>query len=271
MRIPFSPNRIVLVAMVIMLVSGSVMLSDVVGAQEATPEAEVGECATLMRIGSGSPEDACITVVHAVADAPGVDLYFNGQLAIENLQFAEVSGYNAVPAGTYSIDVVPTGRSLEDAVLNVPSLAVEAGMAYEVAAVGTLASIQPQVYPVDLTPLPPGPEGTPIQNTRVRVVHAVPDAPAVNITIIADDIAKRPITDLAFPNASDYITERAGAYQVRVELADFPVGSLDLSAVTFDGESVYTIYALGSIADGELQALPVAVNLETGELYRQRK
>ncbi len=260
----FRLSRVLSVAMMMaMVVSGSVVVTNSVTAQDGTPEAAVDACAPLM--GIGSPEDSCITVVHAVADAPGVDIYLNGQLAIENLQFAETSGYTAIPAGTYSIDVVPTAGALEDSVLNVPSLAVETGMAYEVAAVGTLDSIQPQVYPVDLSPLPPGPEGTPLQNTRVRVVHAVPDAPAVNITIIAGDIAQRPITDLAFPDASDYITERAGTYRIRVELADFPVGSLDLSSVTFEGESVYTVYALGSIGDGELQSLPIVINLDTGE------
>lgn len=244
------------------VVTGSAALTGIAEAQEATPVPEAVDCATLMEIGSSS--DACVTIIHAVADAPGVDIYLNGELAIENLEFAQVSGYTALPAGTYSIDVVPTGASIEESVLSVPTLAVEAGLAYEVAAVGTLDSIQPQVYPVDLSPLPPGQAGTPLQNTRVRVVHAVPDAPSVNITIIAGDIAERVITHSAFPDSSEFITKVAGIYRVLVEVADFPVGSIELGEVWFEGETVYTVYALGSLASGDLQALPISVNLETG-------
>ncbi len=164
----------------------------------ASPEAVAG-CDTIL--GIGSTGDTCLILIQASEDAGDLDLYIDGLKAVESLTFTNVSGYFALPAGSHDFALVPAGETT-DAALMTDDFATEAGTAYELAVVGTSDDLQLLVNPVDLSPLPPGTSGTPLENTRVRVIHAVPDAPAVNISVIAGDIAERVFTDLTYPQPS---------------------------------------------------------------------
>src|SRR5688500_14158641 len=105
-----------------------------VSAQDATPTmgADMGNC--VEALGIGSDGDACVNIIHASPDAPGVDVYVNGELALENLEFGTASGWVALPAGEHQVQVTATGGAPEDAVIDAP-VTLEAGAAYEVAAV----------------------------------------------------------------------------------------------------------------------------------------
>ena len=67
------------------------------GAQDATPAAV--DCTAA--IGTGAAGDACVNVVHASPDAPAVDVYVDGALALSNLAFPGSSGWVALPAGPH--------------------------------------------------------------------------------------------------------------------------------------------------------------------------
>ena len=54
---------------------------------------------------------ARIRVVHASPDAPAVDVLVNGQVAFQNVAFSEITDYAGLDAGTYSVQVVPTGAT----------------------------------------------------------------------------------------------------------------------------------------------------------------
>lgn len=228
----------------------------------ASPTAAVA-CATLMNL--GSPEDGCIIFIQASPDSGDLDLYIDGLKAVDALTFADVSGYFALPSGMHSFDFVPAGSSLDDAVLSALDVNIAPGAAYELATVGEHGELQLLVNPVDLSPVPPGAEGTPLQNTRVRAIHAVADAPAVDVSIIGDDIAERIFQDVSFPNVTDYVTKTAGAYRIQVAISDMDFATIDLDRVDFQGDTVYSMYAIGSVDSGDLRALQVSVNLDTGE------
>ena len=54
--------------------------------------------------------DGKIRLMHAIPDAPLVDVYANGKLLYKNLAFADVTKYINVPAGTYEIQLYRSGE-----------------------------------------------------------------------------------------------------------------------------------------------------------------
>jgi hypothetical protein len=90
-----------------------------------------------------SPTEAGLRVVHASPDAPAVDIWLYGNLAINSLAFGDASDYANLPAGDYDVVVVPAGAE-EPRVIEA-TLTLSPGQIYTVAAVGLLADIEPLV------------------------------------------------------------------------------------------------------------------------------
>ena len=130
-------------------------------------------------VGSAQSANARVRVVHASPDAPAVDVYVNGQAVLTGVPYFAVSPYLSVPAGAYRFQVTPAGAGLGSTVIDTTAT-LAAGTDYTVAAVNTLAQIEPLVL-VDNNAPPAA------QRTRVRVVHASPDAPAVDIKLAGTD------------------------------------------------------------------------------------
>ena len=210
----------------------------------ATPMMGMASCATVL--GIGAEGDACVNVVHASPDAPAVDVYLDGALALEGLEFGEFSGWVPVPAGDHQVQVTPAGEMADAAVIDA-MVTVEAGMAYHVAATGTVAEIAPAIYPVDLSAPADG-------NARVRVIHTSPDAPAVDVAVAGGDVL---IGDLAFPDASDALEVPAGTYDLEVRPAGTEDVALELPGVTLEAGMTYDVFAIGLVEDGSLNVLVV--------------
>ena len=192
--------------------------------------------------------DAFVRVVHASPDAPTVDVLVDGGLAFEAAPFTGVTDYAALPAPqTYNVQVVPTGQTAP-AVIDA-DLGLQSGVRYTVAAVNTLANIEPLVLIDDNT--------TVSDAARVRFVHASPDAPAVDIALANGG-------DVLFPNVSfkgvgDYIEVPGGVYDLEVRAAGTDIVVLSLPNIPLDNATVYTVFAAGFFmpAKGEapLQAI----------------
>lgn len=219
-------------------------------AQEASPEAtpaavDMGVCTTAL--GIGTETDACVNILHASPDAPAVDIWVDGAMAVENLAFGAATGWVALPEGDHQVVVVPTGGTADQAVIDVtPTLT--AGQAYEVVAAGLVAEIGAQIYPVNLSMLA-------ADTARVRVVHTSPDAPAVDIAVTGGDVL---VPNLAFPAASDYLEVPAAAYDLEVR----PTGTMDvalpLPGVELQAGMAYSVYAIGLAGDGTLTVFVIA-------------
>ena len=61
-----------------------------------------------------------LKVFHGVTDAPAVDIYANGDILVENLNFEEYAGYVQVPVGDYTIDVAANGSTTPVASFSAP-------------------------------------------------------------------------------------------------------------------------------------------------------
>ena len=228
------------------LTMGAVLLPSAATAQ-GTPDAtmtDMGNC--VEALGIGAEGDSCINVVHASPDAPAVDVYLDGALALEALEFGGYSGWVAVPAGDHQVQVTATGEAMDTAVIDA-TVTLEPGAAYQVAATGLLADITPQVYQVNLS-------DTGMDMARVRVIHTSPDAPAVDVAVTGGDVL---IENLVFPEASDFLEVPAGTYDLEVR----PTGTMDvalpLPGVALEAGMVYDVFAIGHVSDGSLAVLVV--------------
>jgi hypothetical protein len=85
-----------------------------------------------------------------------------------------------------------------------------------------------------------GPEG----ESRVRVVHASPDAP--NVDVLLDD--NEVLSDVPYLDASDYLEASAGGHNVKVNAAGTATTVIDADVTLADGAD-YTVIASGLAAE----------------------
>ena len=92
------------------------------------------------------------------------------------------------------------------------------------------------------------PTVTGVPNPTVRVVHASPDAPAVNVLIDGQPVAE----NLAFGSATEYVDLTPGDHQVQVIPADGDTAIID-QTVTLDGWTTSILAVTGDLANIQLQ------------------
>ncbi len=203
---------------------------------------------------------AKVRVVHASPDAPAVDVIVNGNRALTNVPFFAASAYLDLPAGSYDIQVVPAGAT-SPVVIDAKGVRIEAGKAYTIAATGKLADIKPTILMDDLTAPAAG-------KAHVRVIHFSPDAPAVDIKVAGGPTL---ISNLAFPNASNYLPVDAGSYDLQVTPAGGDAVVLDLRGTRLETGKIYDVFAVGELANIKVEvavttpAAPAALPRTGGE------
>lgn len=80
---------------------------------------------------------------------------------------------------------------------------------------------------------------------RVRVVHASPDAPNVDVWVDGETV----LTDVPFTAVSDYLTLPAGDYEIAVSATGDTTPVIGPVTLTFEGGTSTTIAAFGLLAD----------------------
>ncbi|HEX6288747.1 MAG TPA: DUF4397 domain-containing protein [Herpetosiphonaceae bacterium] len=83
-------------------------------------------------------------------------------------------------------------------------------------------------------------------NARVRVIHASPDAPAVDVFVDG----QAALTSVAFKAISDYLDVPAGAHKIAVAPAGQGEGAAVITAnPTLEAGKAYTVAAVGALAN----------------------
>ena len=114
-----------------------------------------------------------------------------------------------------------------------------------------MAEIAPQVYQVDLSDLADG-------ESRIRVIHTSPDAPAVDIAVKGGDVL---ISESGLPGRRvTILVVPAGAYDLEVRPTGTMDVALDLPGVTLEAGMVYDVFAIGTLADGTLGVLVASLH-----------
>jgi len=185
-----------------------------------------------------------LRAAHFSADAPTVDVYVNGELAISNFDFPEVSDWTVGEAGSYEVAVVLAGGAEEDAVVS-GSWDVEAGDWVTLAVVGEAArdtlAIQPLVD--DLNNIPDG-------NFQISAFNAITEFEPINVLVGETEI----VNGLGFPGTFEesdgYVSTSlvAGEYAVEIQ-NEAGEAIINLDPIVMGAGRAYFVAAVGIRTD----------------------
>lgn len=180
-------------------------------------------------------------VAHLSPDAPNIDIYVDGEQVREGIPYGTVTDYRDLPPGTYTVQVVPAGEDPSEAVLEetIEASDVDPTLDGLLAVIGEVAAenqpLQALFLDDDNSPVDSG-------TARVRVLHASPDAPAVDV--VAGENGDALFENVAF-GESGYTEVPEGEYPLVI----YPAGDRETSVFEIDvslaGGTVYSAFAIG--------------------------
>lgn len=183
-----------------------------------------------------------VRVIHASPDAPAVDILVNGQKALSSIEFEQITDYEPLKSGKYNIQVVPEG--LTTPVVIDADLKFARTQYYTIIALDNLNEIQPLVLRDVNRWVTPG-------YSRIRFVHASPDAPAVDIAVKDGPVL---FSNVEFKD-NEYVRVKEGTYDLEVRIAGTETVVLPLNNLNFENRAVYTAIATGEVSKGTLNAI----------------
>lgn len=201
-----------------------------------------------------SAGSARVQVVHAAADVIPVDVYATApganlanEAPLGSFAFGETLGPVEVPAGDYQIRVTPVNTP-GTVVFDAGVVTLDDGVNLLLSAVNrTGAGTAPISLVVQDSINPPFEIRDVATPANLRVVHASPDAPTVDV-IVNDNFAAPLVPALSFPEFTPYVSPDAGTYNVKVvDSATQGVIALTFSA-TLDAGGEYTVLATDFLA-----------------------
>lgn len=208
-----------------------------------------------MEPGSGN---FLVNVVHAASAAPTVDIYVTApntdietEQASLTASFTDASGLLELPAGDYQIRITPTGT--KDVVFDSGMLSLSQGEEYLVAATNNVGTGASPVTLLAMTDTSVAKVWDVNTGADLRVVHAISDAPAVDVLLADGNVLK---DALAFPNARGYLNVAAQSYTLDVVAdADNSVVAIDDATVMLMTGSSYTAIANNTLSSADLDIL----------------
>lgn len=188
----------------------------------------------------GADETAMVRVAHLSPDAPNVDVYVDDESVLEDVAYREVSDYLELQPGTYGVRITAAGDQ-ETAVFD-EDVEVQAGW-FTLAAVG---EVEGENQPFEVLVLEDD-LSDPGQNARVRVLHASPDAPEVDV--VEAESGDPLVEGLAFGDTAAFeVPEGAYTLEVRPAGGEEAVDEFD---VEITGRTVYSVFAVGYVEPGD--------------------
>ena len=173
--------------------------------------------------------DAFVEVIHASPDAPNVNIRIDGEEAFSDVPYKAVGGALLVEE-TVSVEVegiIPGGNAV---VIGPADIDPVTGDRTTVVAVNAVADIEPLVLSASI-------EGLSGTDAQVRIVHAAPAAPMVDVYVTApdDDLSSAsPTGTMEFKGVLGPVSVAEGSYRVRVTAAGDP------AALVFDADAELT-------------------------------
>lgn len=158
--------------------------------------------------------------------------------------YGQVTDYQQIPAGIYTITVRPAGAAADSPPLISGTLKAGAGQAFTVAGLGTKSAPRVEALPDDLTPPAAG-------KTRVRLLPAAAAAKTVTVTAMGGPAVAQ---DAAFGRATGYAAVPAGPWTLKATSSGGSPAPAT-SKVDLAGGSVYTLLVLDS--GSKLKVSPV--------------
>ena len=195
-------------------------------------------------------QNPTVFVLHASPDAPAVDVFVGGTDTelVGDLSFSNLSPAVQVPPAAYSLDVKVSSSGALAGTVTTPELM--AGERYLAIASGFALGGTP-----GFTLLPYGEKFGESASPQVRVVHASPDAPTVDVGLW-DGAVFTPVSDysgLSFGDASPEAGLAIDAMNITVGVAEAgtnnPAATFDLTLM--GGQKAFAIAAGSLFGNGE--------------------
>ena len=181
--------------------------------------------------------ETSVRILHAVPNAPNVDIYLNGSLITRNLAIGKISKYMQISPGEYEFQLYPTGTY--DKPLLSQNIQLISNSNYTVSIV-TLANN--------------------LFLFRLKDDN-VPSSKSQSLLRFINLSSNAPLLSLALPNGvtlfneAEYL-ETTGYYQLSPGIYNFEIllGSSQITTkyinnITLDGGKFYTIYIIGLFND----------------------
>jgi hypothetical protein len=200
------------------------------------------------------PSAFLLRVIHASYDAPAVDVAVNGGTPIQNLSYGESSGYAQFDAGTLHIRVRPAGATEPDVIA--ADLEFEAGMDYTIFATDALAAIAPVLSTDERDVVG--------DKAKVRLLHASPDAPAVDVKV-GSATGPAVFSNVAFQEITDYVEVDPDTYTLVVTAAGDETAVVTFAPQALAAGGVYTVVAIGTLDASDDAPFIVRVFVDTGD------
>lgn len=202
------------------------------------------------------PDAATVTVAHFAPfantiDGTSVTVRINGTDTITDFKYGTVITNVVLPAGAYTVEVLPTGTST---VAISASVTISDGVDYTLAAIGNGTN-----QPLELLPFVD--DNTPSAvstNAKIRIAHLAPfaDTLAGTAVNICTDAGLPVQSNVPYKVHTDpYAELPAGDYDLKIVGAADGCGTavLDLPPVTLAAGEVYDVFAIGDVTNQPLR------------------
>jgi hypothetical protein len=152
--------------------------------------------------------DGWLRLAHLSPNTPAVDVYLysfnnpNARIVLKHVAYGTVSGYETVPAGTYTVAMRGAGAPAKSKPVLSTTISVTAGSAYTVAGMGPAKGLRLQVLNDKLT--------TPAGRSLVRVIQASLNEQRVTVSAAGKTLARK----LAFAKITSYKVVKPGDWTV---------------------------------------------------------
>lgn len=177
-----------------------------------------------------------VRFLHAVPDAPPVDLYINGQLIESNIKYQDFTEYYKARPGTYVIQLYPTGEKT-NSILNV-TITAAPNYIYTAAAIGTTEAMSLEL--ISDTERNNNP-----QWSHMRFINLSPNTDSVDI-YIDDRLAVR---ELNFMEVTNYMALTPGNHRMTVKIHNTDEIVVRHPGFTLLGGNYYATYVVGLSGD----------------------
>lgn len=180
-----------------------------------------------------------VRIIHAVPDAPNIDVYVNNKIIAKNLSYSQFTFYTPIPEGDYSISIYISGAADSPIITNM--LRINRNTSTTVAVSGTLSTIGLIAIPDNYTKTP-----SMSNEAEVRFIHLSPNVPAVDVTLPDGTF----IFDyVSYEERTEYKPFAPNFYIIQVRLATRPTYLLLRVPIILEPRLVYTIYFIGKATE----------------------
>lgn len=178
-----------------------------------------------------------LRILHGYTSFPeGFDLYLNNRLVAQNVPFAAITSYLRLPAGSYHLQIFPTGKK-EDHLLD--QMISVGDDAYTLVLIDDItgASKQPSLlsYEDDLQPVE--------DRAKVRLIHLSPNAPRVDVAIKEGNVL---FSQVGYTDAR-FISLPAGSYDLELRISGTDQVIYTIPRVRLEAKKIYSIFAVGRV------------------------